>query len=154
MQMEMRFPLAKSLMPRRASFSTVPGSLNVGRVHAQLRVLFDGKVQIIGGSNDGSMEIYDPSAGAFGAYSHVLPEGDTCAGLPGQIQSSQTRAALFHNGQSDSTFDRSSHSISELSNEAIVIGGVNSSGAVLSSAPILQQLLGSDLNRQTRLLTG
>jgi len=106
------------------SFSIVAG-LNVGRVQAHLRVLFDGKVQIIGGNNDGSMEVYDPSFGAFGAYAHVLPEGDTCAGLPGQIQSSQTRAALFHNGQSDATFDRSSHSISELSSGAIVIGGVS-----------------------------
>src|SRR5262249_43960057 len=119
-----------------AGFSTINGALKVGRVQAHLRVLFDGKVQIIGGSNDGSMEIYDPAFAGFGAYAHVLPEGDTCAGLPGQIQSSQTRAALFHNEQSNPTFDRSSHSISELSSQAIVIGGVNSSGVVLSSTPI------------------
>jgi hypothetical protein len=122
--------------PQAGSFAAINGSLKVGRVGAHLRVLFDGKVQIIGGSNDGSMEIYDPSFAGFGAYAHVLPEGDTCAGLSGQIQSSQTRAALFHNGQSDATFDRSSHSISELSGQAIVIGGVNSSGVVLSSTPL------------------
>src|SRR6185369_13232145 len=121
--------------PQAGSFAAINGSLKVGRVGAHLRVLFDGKVQIIGGSNDGSMEIYDPSFAGFGAYAHVLPEGDTCAGLSGQIQSSQTRAALFHNGQSDSTFDRSSHSISELSGQAIVIGGVNTSGVVLNSSP-------------------
>jgi hypothetical protein len=118
------------------SFSTIGGTLKVGRVQALLRVLFDGKVQIVGGSDDGSMEIYDPLYEGFGAYAHVLPEGDTCTGLPGQIQSSQTRAALFHNGQTDATFDRSSHSISELSSQAIVIGGVNSNGTVLSSTPV------------------
>jgi WD40 repeat protein len=121
--------------PAAGSFSIIAG-LSVGRVQPHLRVLFDGKVQVIGGSNDGSMEVYDPAFGGFGAYAHVLPEGDTCAGLPGQIQSSQTRAALFHNGQSDPTFDRSSHSINELSGSAIVIGGVNTSGTVLSSTPI------------------
>jgi hypothetical protein len=117
------------------SFSNVGSALKAGRVLPLLRVLFDGKVQIIGGSNDGSMEVYDPVYEGFGAYAHVLPEGDPCTGLPGQIQSSQTRAALFHNGQSDSTFDRSSHSINELAGQAIVIGGVNTSGNVLSSAP-------------------
>ena len=117
------------------SFSNVGSALKAGRVLPLLRVLFDGKVQIIGGSNDGSMEVYDPVYEGFGAYAHVLPEGDPCTGLPGQIQSSQTRAALFHNGQSDSTFDRSSHSINELAGQAIVIGGVNSSGTVLSTTP-------------------
>src|SRR5689334_8750861 len=119
-----------------ATFSTVDSVLKVARVRPLLRVLFDGKVQIIGGSNDGSMEIYDPLYESFGAYAHVLPEGDTCATLPTQIQSTQTRAALFHNGQSDATFDRSSHSMTELSSQAIVVGGVNSAGTVLSSSPL------------------
>ena len=62
--------------------------------------LFDGKVQIIGGSNDGSMEIYDPLIETIGAYAHVLPESDPCTGLINQILSSQTRAALFYAGSS------------------------------------------------------
>src|SRR6185369_9458642 len=117
------------------SFAETDAALYVARVRPQLRVLFDGKIQIIGGNNDGSMEIYDPSVGVFGGYAHVAPEGDTCAGLPAQVQASQTRAALFHNGQSDPMFDRSSHTMSELSGQAIVVGGVNSSGSVLSSTP-------------------
>ena len=80
------------------SFSTVDGNLKVARVRPHLRVLFDGKVQIIGGSNDGSMEIYDPLIETIGAYAHVLPESDPCAGSSGQILASQTRAALFHTG--------------------------------------------------------
>jgi uncharacterized repeat protein (TIGR01451 family) len=117
------------------SFSNVDGSLHVARVRAHLRVLFDGKVQIIGGSNDGSMEIYDPSIATFGAYAHVAPEGDTCVGLPQQVQSSQTRAALFYNLQSDATFDRSRHTMSELGSSAIVIGGSNTAGTILNSSP-------------------
>jgi hypothetical protein len=78
-----------------SAFWTIDNELKVSRVRAHLRVLFDGKVQIIGGSNDGSMEIYDPVFEGFGAYAHVLPESDTCAGLPGQILASQTRAAAI-----------------------------------------------------------
>ncbi len=116
--------------------SLARGELNVARVRAHLHVLFDGKVQIIGGADDGSMEIYDSQNDIVGAYAHVQPEGDTCAGLSGQVQAAQTRAALFHNGQTNETFDRNGHTMSELAAQAIVIGGVNSSAAVLDSAPL------------------
>ncbi len=119
------------------AFSNVDSALKVARVRAHLRVLFDGKVQIIGGNDDGSMELYDPVYEGFGGYAHVLPEGDTCAGLVGQIQNSQTRAALFHNGQTDALFDRSGHTITELNGQALVLGGANSNGAALSSSAVL-----------------
>ena len=119
------------------AFSDVGNPLKASRVHAHLRVLFDGKVQIIGGNDDGSMELYDPLYEGFGGYAHVLPEGDTCAGLLGQIQNTQTRAALFHNGQTDALFDRSGHTITELNGQALVLGGANSSGVVLSSSAVL-----------------
>src|SRR6185503_8559360 len=64
-----------------AEFWTIGKALKVTRVRAHLRILFDGKVQIIGGNNDGSMEIYDPVFEGFGAYAHVLPESDSCVGL-------------------------------------------------------------------------
>jgi MBG domain (YGX type)/YDG domain/Galactose oxidase, central domain/Kelch motif len=120
-----------------SSFGTVGNELAVSRVNAHLRILFDGKVQIIGGNDDGSMEIYDPLYEGFGAYAHVHPEGDTCAGLPGQILNSQTRAAVFHNGQADALLDRSGHTITELGGQALVLGGVNSSGTVLNSSAVL-----------------
>ena len=122
-----------------ASFSTVDGALTVARVRPHLRVLFDGKVQIIGGSNDGSMEIYDPLIETIGAYAHVLPESDPCTGLINQILSAQTRAALFYAGSSDASSDRSGHTITELpdTNQALVAGGVNSSGGALSSISVL-----------------
>jgi hypothetical protein len=120
-----------------STFSDVDSLLKVARVRAQVRVLFDGKVQIFGGNDDGSMELYDPVYSGFGGYAHVLPEGDTCVGLVGQIQNSQTRAALFHNGQADAIFDRSGHTITELNGQALVLGGANSSGVVLSSSALL-----------------
>ena len=120
-----------------STFWTIANALKVTRVHAHLHVLFDGKVQIIGGNNDGSMEIYDPVFEGFGAYAHVLPESDPCTGLSGQILNAQTRAALFHNGQADALLDRSGHTITELNGQALVLGGLNSDGAVLSSSAVL-----------------
>src|ERR1051326_7539986 len=121
-----------------SSFSTIDGQLKVARVRPLLRLLFDGKVQIIGGNNDGSMEIYDPLYENFGAYAHVSPENDTCTGLSAQVLGSETRAALFYNGQTDPLFDRSGHTITELNGgQALVLGGVNSSGAILNSSSVL-----------------
>ena len=120
-----------------STFSTVENTLKVARVRAHLRVLFDGKVQIIGGSNDGSMEIYDPAFPGFGAYAHVLPESDPCVGLAGHILASQTRAALFHIGHADPLLDRAGHTITELNGQALVLGGANGSGSVLSSSSVV-----------------
>ena len=120
-----------------SSFSSIDTELKVTRVRAHLRVLFDGKVQIIGGSNDGSMEIYDPAFGGFGGYAHALPESDPCVGLFGQILASQTRAALFHVGHADPLLDRSGHTVTELNGQALVLGGVNGAGVVLSSNSVV-----------------
>ena len=122
-----------------ANFSTVDGVLRVARVLPHLRVLFDGKVQVIGGNDDGSMEIYDPLIETIGAYAHVLPESDPCTGFINHILSSETRSALFYAGSSDAPRDRRGHTITELSvsNQALVLGGANSSGAVLNSAALL-----------------
>src|ERR1051325_9050691 len=119
------------------TFSPVDSTLQATRVRALLRVLFDGKVQIIGGNNDGSMEVYDPMIERFGAYAHVLPETDTCTGLQPGILAAQTRWALFHNGQTDSLLDRSGQTITELGSSVLVVGGADSGGAVLSSSSVL-----------------
>ena len=118
-------------------FTTVNNGLKVARVRPHLHVLFDGKVQIIGGNNDGSMEIYDPAFPGFGAYAHVLPESDPCVGFAGQILSSRTRAALFRTGHSDPLLDRTGHTITELNGQALVLGGANGAGGVLSSSSIV-----------------
>ncbi|HET9527213.1 MAG TPA: MBG domain-containing protein [Pyrinomonadaceae bacterium] len=120
-----------------AGFSTIEKTLKLARVRPHVRVLFDGKVQIIGGNNDGSMEIFDPAEGAFGAYAHVLPESDPCTGLHNQVLGSQTRAALFHTGSADELLDRSGHTITEIGGQALVVGGSNGAGAFLNSSSVV-----------------
>src|SRR6185436_9542616 len=54
-----------------------------------------------------------------------------------QVLASQTRAALFRLGHTDALFDRAGHTITELNGGALVLGGVNGSGAVLSSSAVV-----------------
>ncbi|HYR75689.1 MAG TPA: Calx-beta domain-containing protein [Pyrinomonadaceae bacterium] len=108
-------------------------------IRALLRVLPDGKVQIIGGTDHEDMEIYDPAINAFGAHAHVFPIGDIHPELLQQIMDAQTRAAMFRLGASSTLLNRTGQTIIELSgsNQALVTGGVDSSGAFLNSASTL-----------------
>ncbi|HZI60354.1 MAG TPA: kelch repeat-containing protein, partial [Pyrinomonadaceae bacterium] len=121
-----------------SSYTNAPGELAVGRVLPHLRVLFDGKVQIIGGNSDVSLEIYQPSNGEIGAYVHLLPDTDTCTGLRTGVRDSQSRAALFFSEASETVYNRTGHSITELpgSNQALVVGGQNNAGSALNSSSI------------------
>jgi uncharacterized ubiquitin-like protein YukD len=103
------------------------------RSKAHLRVLPDGKVQIIGGNTDVSMEVYDPAIDTIGAHVHLLPDTDTCTGLRTGVRDSQTRAALFFAGNADAAYDRTGHTITEISgNQALVIGGTTGGSAINS----------------------
>jgi hypothetical protein len=100
------------------------------RARAHLRVLPDGKVQIIGGNDDVSMEVYYPAIDTVGAHVHLLPDTDTCTGLRNGVRDSQTRAALFFAGNADAEYDRTGHTITEISgNQALVIGGTTGGSA-------------------------
>ena len=132
---------AEIFNPADTSLSATGGGMEHDRVHAFLRVLHDGKVQVIGGTHDDSIEIYDPAADVFGGHGHLIPVDDPHAALlHDDILSAPTRAALFHNGQADSLLDRSGHTITELfgSSQALVAGGANSGGSVLNSASLLR----------------
>jgi len=123
-----------------AGFSAVGGGMAHHRVGAHLRVLPDGKVQVIGGNDDDSMEVYDPASNQFGAHGHLIPDTDPDAALlEDDILGAQTRAAFFHNGQTDAARDREGHTITEVpqSGKAVVLGGVNGEGSALDSAVIL-----------------
>jgi hypothetical protein len=124
--------------PAGPSF-TDAGSMEDARVRPTTRVLSDGKLQIIGGNDHTSMEIYDPANQMFGAHAHVLPDFDDHPDLIAEIMKAPTRAALFHNGQSDPLLDRTGQTITELpeSNRALVAGGIDSDGNTLSSASVL-----------------
>src|SRR5437773_7702929 len=122
-----------------ASFSAVSNNTADPHVRPLLRVLPDGKVQIIGGTDHADMEMYDPAVNSFGAHAHVYPLGDDHPELVLQILNCPTRAALFYNGQTDPLRDRTGETITELpqTNQALVVGGINSSGTYLSSASVL-----------------
>src|SRR5437879_2149900 len=76
------------------TFSPASNTLQDARTRPLLRVLPDGKVQVIGGSDHESMEMFDPAANVFGAHAHVYPTGDQHPELLSEIKSSPTRAAL------------------------------------------------------------
>jgi hypothetical protein len=111
--------------PTTSTFSGI-GGMEVARVRPLLRVLFDGKVQIIGGTDDRSMEIYDPAAGIFGGYAQVPPDGDLHLALIDEVMAAPTRAALLTGGQT----------ITELGSSALAAGGVDASGNATSASTI------------------
>jgi len=85
------------------------------------------------------MEIYDPAVDSFGAHSHVYPIGDSHPELLQQILDSPTRTALFRLGASSTLLNRTGQTITELpgSNQALVAGGIDSTGNFLNSAATL-----------------
>ena len=58
---------------------------------ALLRVLPDGKVQLIGGDGEFSMEMFDPATNSFIALAHIPPHDDYL----NSILLSRTRSALI-----------------------------------------------------------
>ena len=104
-----------------------------------LRVLPDGKVQIIGGSDHEVIEIYDPAINQFGAHAHVFPIGDSHPELWQQIMNGPTRAALFRLGSTNLTTNRARHTVTEFSGSkhALIAGGVDANGMNLSTVSLV-----------------
>jgi Tol biopolymer transport system component len=121
------------------TFTTVANQTQDPHVRALLRVLPDGKVQIIGGTDHENLELYDPAINEFGAHAHVYPIANSHPELLQEILDSPTRSALFHLGASSSLVNRTGQTITELSgsNQALVTGGVDSSDTFLISASLL-----------------
>jgi hypothetical protein len=114
-----------------------------------LRVLPDGKVQVIGGDAAFSMEMFDPSTDTFIALAYLPPTAD----LLSATLSTHSRSALISpdvsqhpllqgtlSNEISDFLNRADHSITELtqSNRALVAGGVNGEGQVLSSAVLVK----------------
>jgi len=128
------------------------GLLTVGRSRPTLRVLPDGKVQVIGGSLDSTIEIFDSGSWTFVANAHVVNETNPTS-LSG-VLAAQSRGAVVHKIDPNDaaltsqvasddvyeTIDRDERSITEMSSkdQALVAGGVNSSNQVLGSAFVLK----------------
>ena len=134
--------------PASQSFYMPPTDMQAPRALPTLKLLADGKVQIIGGDAELSMEVFDPSNGIFIAKALLPPNTDLLAAT----LSTQSRAALFSPSVSQdpmlqgvlsseqiALLDRSDHSITELPsrNQALVAGGINSTGQILNSAKLV-----------------
>jgi MBG domain-containing protein/Big-like domain-containing protein/Kelch motif protein/galactose oxidase-like protein len=135
--------------PASQSFYLPPSDTQTPRAFATLRLLPDGKVQIIGGDSDFSMEIFDPQDGTFKGLAYLPPTPE----LLGATLSTRSRAALVSPYASINPnllgttltpdqldlLDRADHTITELpsQNQALVAGGINSAGQVLSSASLV-----------------
>jgi hypothetical protein len=117
----------------------VGNQIHDARTRPLLRVLPDGKVQIIGGTDHESIELYDPTLNAFGAHAHVYPSGDSHPELLDEILAAPTRAALFYPGAPGELLARSGQTITELpeSHQALITGGVNSKGTFLNAVTTL-----------------
>ena len=75
-----------------ASFSATVKPLVIERARPTLRVMPDGKVLVIGGDNDGTMEVYDPATRRFGAAAHLVPTADIFS--PAEMVTSPTRGGF------------------------------------------------------------
>ena len=140
---------AEVFSPQLQSFYLPATDMQTARAFATLKLLADGKVQIIGGDAELSMEVFDPTTGIFNAKALLPPNAD----LLGATLSTQSRAALFSPSISQdpllqgvltseqlALLDRADHSITEIpqSNQALVAGGLKSTGEVLSSATLVR----------------
>src|SRR5215813_13479863 len=132
--------------PNVVRFFTTNNRMHAARVRPTLRVLPDGKVQIIGGDKETTMEMYNPERARFSASAHLLDNPDAFT----TVLRAPTRAALIHEksalavrpaktGATDAKLsdmlDRKGSSLTELpgANQAVVVGGINSNGSYLKS---------------------
>jgi hypothetical protein len=136
--------------PQVQAFYFPVNALEIPRALATLRILPDGKVQVIGGDSDFSMEIFDPELGNFNAVAYLPPAPDYLHAT----LSTRSRAALVSPSASQNPnmlgiplspelldlLDRADQTITELPsrNQALVAGGVTSTGQVLNSATLVQ----------------
>jgi len=134
--------------PTSQSFYLPPTDMQTPRALATMKLLPDGKVQIIGGDAELSMEVFDPNDGIFIAKALLPPNADLLVAT----LSTQSRAALFSpfvaqdpllqgamTPEQSALLNRADQSITELPsrNQALVAGGINSAGQILSSAKLV-----------------
>jgi len=126
--------------------------MGMARLRPTLCVLPDGKVQVIGGDTESTMEMFNPDAGKFTALAHLLSGSAAIS----TILRSQTRGALIEPTESkgrlfegsraakdedrspdlERQLDRSGYTLTEFirSNQALAAGGLSGSGQILATA--------------------
>jgi hypothetical protein len=88
----------------RLSFTSTDMWMQARRVHPELILLPNGKVQVLGGDKDRSMEVYDPEGRYFRGYARLLPTFDVVPGM--KILASVTRSCLVDAAAPDVTGGR------------------------------------------------
>jgi hypothetical protein len=92
---------AELFKPNTESFYPISTWMYSARVRPDMRVLPDGKVQIIGGDGKGTMEMYDPSGRYFRGSAELASAADS---LPASsLLRAQTRAAFIDRAKGDDT---------------------------------------------------
>src|SRR5262249_21966705 len=89
---------AEIFKPHAEGFYPVRKWMDAARVRPDMRVLPDGKVQIIGGDRKGTMEMYDPVGNFFRGVADLTSAASSLS-LPGLLQA-QTRAAFIDHDKS------------------------------------------------------
>ncbi len=135
--------------PQTQTFSPTATPMEIERALPLLRLLPDGKVQIIGGDAEWSLEIFDPQTGGFNAFAFLPPTPELleatlktasrAALISTTIAQNPTLSGLL-SAETLALLDRADQTITELpqSNQALVAGGVNSGGQVLGSAALVK----------------
>ena len=124
-------------------FSSIAHWMLVSRVRPTLRVLSDGKVQVIGGDQQGTMQIYDPVEKFFRG---IVPLTSIADILPAaNLLSSQTRAVFLKNkkqpvwaaeeGGSKNILEWADYTAVELEglNQAVIADGVDPESGLAQS---------------------
>jgi hypothetical protein len=132
--------------PQGSTFSLTSAPMQIPRGLPTLRVLPDGKVQVIGGDTEWSMEMFDPTSNSFVARAHLPPTSDLLSatlGTTGRAALMSTTIAenpavqtAFTDPDLAELLDRADHTLTDLSasSQTLVAGGINSSGEFLSSS--------------------
>ncbi|HEY1267615.1 MAG TPA: kelch repeat-containing protein [Candidatus Binatia bacterium] len=140
---------AEIFNPNTGQFSSTTTTMAIARALPTVKVLSDGKVQIIGGDDLWSMEMFNPANEAFSAWVQLPPTAE----LLSATLATQSRAALISDAIAQNPamqaalsdpelaelLERSDHTLTELtaSNQALVAGGVNPQGVALSSSVVV-----------------
>ncbi|HEY1269405.1 MAG TPA: kelch repeat-containing protein, partial [Candidatus Binatia bacterium] len=135
--------------PQTGNFSATFTTMAMQRALPTIRVLPDGKVQVIGGDELWSLEMFNPANQSFSAWVQLPPTSD----LLSATLATQSRAALISvaiaqnplmgaalsDPEMAELLQRSDHTLTELTsaNQALVAGGVSPQGQALSSSVIV-----------------
>ena len=135
--------------PQTGQFSSTTTTMGVARALPLVKVLPDGKVQIIGGSADFSMEMFNAESSVFSALAHLPPTPDLLEATLGTesraalISSAIVGAPALQSALQDPAIaellDRSDYTVTEIpqTDTALVAGGVNDKGEVLALSALI-----------------